>query len=158
MSTKPKRIKSIMAKIFIKMHDVCCLAVLKSFFFLYFRFESQRTYLSSPWCLTNLLGLQGVQWIWELVVVRVSWPGHLGYKKKNQLFFLIHIMDHDRSDLKCTREAWHVFEPLNNLPLIKLPVLFFSIWSLKLRWVGKSPVTELLMYGLTRLSIIQLLW
>lgn len=36
-------------------------------------------------------------------------------------------MDHDRSDLKCTRETWHVFEPLNNFPLVKLPVLFFYL-------------------------------
>jgi hypothetical protein len=41
------------------------------------------TRLSPPRCLTCLLGLQGVQWIRGLVVVRVSWPGHPRlYKKK----------------------------------------------------------------------------
>ena len=28
------------------------------------------------------MGLQGVQWIRGLIVVRVNWPGHLGLKKK----------------------------------------------------------------------------
>ena len=46
-------------------------------------------------------------------------------------------MDHDRSDLKCVRETWHAFEPLNNFPLSNY-LFFFSIRSLKLRWVGKS--------------------
>jgi hypothetical protein len=29
-------------------------------------------------------GLQGVQWVRELVVVRVSWPGHPGLQKKQK--------------------------------------------------------------------------
>jgi hypothetical protein len=45
-------------------------------------FESQCACLLSPWCFTCLLGLQGVQWVWKLVVVRVNWPGHLRLKKK----------------------------------------------------------------------------
>jgi len=36
----------------------------------------------TPRYFTCLLNLQGVQWIRELVVVRVSWPGHPGLKKK----------------------------------------------------------------------------
>jgi hypothetical protein len=35
-------------------------------------FEFQRVRLSSSRCFIYLLGLQGVQWIQELVVVRVS--------------------------------------------------------------------------------------
>jgi len=31
----------------------------------------------------SLLGLQGVQWVWRLVVVRVSWSGHPRLPKKN---------------------------------------------------------------------------
>jgi len=39
-------------------------------------FESLFACLSSPRCFTCLLGLQGVQLIVGLVVVRASWPGH----------------------------------------------------------------------------------
>jgi len=46
--------------------------------------QAQRTRLSSPRCLTCLLGLQGVQWVRELVVVCVSWPGHPGLKKNEK--------------------------------------------------------------------------
>jgi hypothetical protein len=34
-------------------------------------------------CLTCPLSLQGVQWTQRLVVVRVRWSGHPGYKKKS---------------------------------------------------------------------------
>jgi len=44
----------------------------------------ERARLSSPRCLTCLLGLQGVQWVRGLVVVRVSWPGHPGLPKKKK--------------------------------------------------------------------------
>jgi hypothetical protein len=47
-------------------------------------FKPQRARLSPPWCLTYLLGLQGVQWIRELVVMRVSWPGHPGLSKEKE--------------------------------------------------------------------------
>jgi hypothetical protein len=47
-------------------------------------FESQRAHLSPPRCLTCLLGLQGVQWIRGLIVVRVSWPGYPGLPKKKK--------------------------------------------------------------------------
>jgi len=47
-------------------------------------FEPQRARLSPPRCLTCLLGLQGVQWVRELVVVRVSWLGHPGLPKKKK--------------------------------------------------------------------------
>ena len=47
-------------------------------------FESQCARLSPPRCLTCLLGLQGVQWVRGLVVVRVSWPGHPGLPKKKE--------------------------------------------------------------------------
>ena len=47
-------------------------------------FEPQRARLSPPRCLTCLLGLQGVQWVRGLVVVRVSWPGHPGLQKKKK--------------------------------------------------------------------------
>jgi hypothetical protein len=47
-------------------------------------FESQCACLSPPWYLTCLLGLQGVQWIRGLVVVRVSWPRHHGLPKKKK--------------------------------------------------------------------------
>jgi len=47
-------------------------------------FEPQRARLSSPRCFTCLLGLQGVQWVRELVVVRVSWPEHPGLPKKKK--------------------------------------------------------------------------
>ena len=48
-------------------------------------FEPQRARLSPPRCLTCLLGLQGVQWVRGLVVVRVSWPGHPGLPKKKKM-------------------------------------------------------------------------
>jgi hypothetical protein len=48
-------------------------------------FESRHAHLSLPGCFTCLLSLQGVQWIQELVVVRVNWPGHPGLKKKKKL-------------------------------------------------------------------------
>ena len=63
----------------------------KNFLSLHSRFKSQ-PYLSFPWCLICLLGLQGIQWVRELVVVCVSWPEHPGlyiYKKKNLANFLI---------------------------------------------------------------------
>jgi len=47
-------------------------------------FESWHARLSPPGCFTCLLGLQGVQWIQGLVVVRVSWPGHPGLQKKKK--------------------------------------------------------------------------
>jgi hypothetical protein len=47
-------------------------------------FESRHARLSLPGCFTCLLGLQGVQWIQGLVVVRVSWPGHPGLQKKKK--------------------------------------------------------------------------
>jgi hypothetical protein len=47
-------------------------------------FESQRACLSPPRCLTCLLGLQGVQWVRGLVLVRVSWPGHPGLQKNKK--------------------------------------------------------------------------
>jgi hypothetical protein len=46
-------------------------------------FELSYVCLSPPRCLTCLLGLQDVQWVRELVVVRVNWPEHPGYQKKN---------------------------------------------------------------------------
>ena len=46
-------------------------------------FESQRARLSPPWCLTCLLGLQGVQWIRGLVVVQRKLARHPGLPKKN---------------------------------------------------------------------------
>jgi len=46
--------------------------------------EPQRARLSPPQCLTCLLGLQGVQWVRELVVVRVSWSGHPGLPKNKR--------------------------------------------------------------------------
>ena len=58
-----------------------------NFLSLYSKFESQCACLSLSRCLTCLLGLQGVQWIWELVVVRVRWFWHLGlyiYKKSKR--------------------------------------------------------------------------
>jgi len=48
------------------------------------RFEPLHVRLLLLWCLTCLLGLQDVLWVWELVVVRVSWPGHPGFSKKKQ--------------------------------------------------------------------------
>ena len=47
-------------------------------------FEPQHARLSPPWCLTCLLGLQGVQWVRGLVVARVSWSGHPGLPKKKR--------------------------------------------------------------------------
>jgi len=47
-------------------------------------FKPQRARLSPPQCLTCLLGLQGVQWVRELVVARVSWPEHPGLSKKKE--------------------------------------------------------------------------
>jgi hypothetical protein len=47
-------------------------------------FEPQRACLSLPRCLTCLLGLQGIQWVRGLVVVRVSCPKHPGLLKKKQ--------------------------------------------------------------------------
>jgi hypothetical protein len=51
-------------------------------------FESSCARLSPPRCLTCPLGLQGVQWAVELVVVRASWPGHprKSKKKKKDVF------------------------------------------------------------------------
>jgi len=52
-------------------------------------FESSCARLSPPRCLTCPLGLQGVQWVVGLVVVRASWPGHprkSPKKKKNRTF------------------------------------------------------------------------
>ena len=49
----------------------------------------ERARLSSPRCLTCLLGLQGVQWVRGLVVVRVSWPGHPGLPKKKNILVKI---------------------------------------------------------------------
>jgi hypothetical protein len=65
---------------------------------LYSEFKSQRARLSSSRCLTCLLGLQGVHWVWGLVVVLVSWPGHPGLskKKKNALYHQIYIYKHVR--------------------------------------------------------------
>jgi hypothetical protein len=45
-------------------------------------FEPSHVRLSPPRCLTCLLGLQDVQWVRGLVMVRVSWPGHPGLSKK----------------------------------------------------------------------------
>jgi len=45
-------------------------------------FEPSCVYLLSSRCLTCLLGLQDVQWVRGLVMVRVSWPGHSGLLKK----------------------------------------------------------------------------
>jgi hypothetical protein len=53
-------------------------------------FEPQRARLSPPRCLTCLLGLQGIQWVRGLVVVRVSWLGHPGLKKKKDSY--IHVL------------------------------------------------------------------
>jgi hypothetical protein len=36
------------------------------------------------WYFTYLLGLQDIQWIRGLVMVRVSWPGHPELKKKEK--------------------------------------------------------------------------
>ena len=52
-----------------------------------YRFDSLYAFLSSLRRLTCLLGLQGVQWVRGLVVVRVSCPGHPGlYKKKSMQY------------------------------------------------------------------------
>jgi hypothetical protein len=47
-------------------------------------FEPSLVRLSPPRCLTCLLGLQDVQWVWGLVVVRISWPGHSELSKKKE--------------------------------------------------------------------------
>jgi hypothetical protein len=54
----------------------------KVFLLLHPGFKPQRACLSPLRCLTCLLGLQGVQWIRGLVVVRVNWSGHPGLSKK----------------------------------------------------------------------------
>ena len=57
---------------------------------LYYEFKSQRAYLLFSRCLTCLLGLQSVQWVWGLVVVLISWPEHPGLsKKKEKMPFII---------------------------------------------------------------------
>jgi hypothetical protein len=65
---------------------------------MYSEFKSQRARLSSSRCLTCLLGLQGVQWVWGLVVVLVSWTGHprLYIYKKDALYHQIYIYKHVR--------------------------------------------------------------
>jgi hypothetical protein len=50
---------------------------------LHSRLEPLYARLLSPRCFTCLLNLQGVQWVRELVVVRVSWPGHPGLSNNN---------------------------------------------------------------------------
>jgi len=45
-------------------------------------FKPQRAHLLPPRCFTCLLGLQGVQWVWKLVVVHVSWSEYPDYEKK----------------------------------------------------------------------------
>jgi hypothetical protein len=52
-------------------------------------FESSCARLSPPRCLTCPLGLQGVQWAVELVVVRASWPGHPRKSKKKKKMCLL---------------------------------------------------------------------
>jgi hypothetical protein len=47
-------------------------------------FESSCARLSPPRCLTCPLGLQDVQWVVGLVVVRTSWPGHPRKSKKKK--------------------------------------------------------------------------
>jgi hypothetical protein len=47
-------------------------------------FEFSCVRLSSPRCLTCLLGLQGVQWAVGLVVVRASWSRHPHKSKKKK--------------------------------------------------------------------------
>ena len=65
-------------------------------------FESQHARLSPPRCLTCLLGLQGVQWVRGLVVVRVSWPGHPGLKKKKRTAMnTCHLFLHKKKQLEC---------------------------------------------------------
>jgi hypothetical protein len=61
-----------------------CPAVKRIFFlFFLFGFEPPCTHLSSPRCLICSLSLRDVQWTVGLVVVRISWPGHLRKLKKN---------------------------------------------------------------------------
>jgi hypothetical protein len=54
-------------------------------------FESSCARLSFPRCLTCPLGLQGVQWAVELVVVRASWSGHPRKSKKKKKEALYHV-------------------------------------------------------------------
>ena len=55
-------------------------------------FEPQRARLSPSRCLTCLLGLQGVQWIRRLVVVRVNWFGNSELPKKEKKDSDIHVL------------------------------------------------------------------
>jgi hypothetical protein len=49
-------------------------------------FKPQRACLLPPQCFIYLLGLQGVQWVQELIVVRASWHGHLELYKKKKVY------------------------------------------------------------------------
>jgi hypothetical protein len=48
-------------------------------------FEYEYARLLLLLCFIYLLGLQSVQWIRELIVVRVNWPEHPGLPKKKKL-------------------------------------------------------------------------
>jgi hypothetical protein len=62
----------------------------KVFLPLSLEFEPQHTCLSPSQCLACLLGLQGIQLVRGLVVVRVSWPGHPGLPKKKSDRYMTH--------------------------------------------------------------------
>jgi len=90
-------------------------------------FEPQRIRLSPPRCLTCLLGLQGVQWVRRLVVVRVSWPGHPGLPKKKKIK-LLHVA--------------YVFLMFRLLANLLIPLLYrcltFTFLLIELIWVFES--------------------
>jgi hypothetical protein len=67
----------------------------QGFLFLFSEFEPQRAYLSPPRCFTCLLGLQGIQWIQRLVVVRLNWLGRPSLKKKYNdiIMFIYNILE-----------------------------------------------------------------
>jgi hypothetical protein len=49
-------------------------------------FKPHRACMSSPRCFICFLGLQGVQWIWKLIVMYVSWPKHPKLLKKKYMY------------------------------------------------------------------------
>ena len=100
----------------------------KVFLLLSSGFEPQRACLSLPRCLTCLLGLQGIQWVRGLVVVRVSWPKHPGLlKKKNK-----------RRQISLPKVSHFSWLPTSNLPTIYILSLSLSISEREINPLARS--------------------
>jgi len=98
-------------------------------------FESQCTCLSLPRCLTCLLGLQGIQWVRGLVVVRVSWPGHPGLPKKKVIdtwpTTQYYTDPTEPTTLRSTQYVfWFFLECYNGKNVIKMIMKSMCIWGL----------------------------